>query len=33
MPKIFDNYYSDTDKRSCPNCGEIMQPPKKVKID
>ncbi|MCF7560540.1 3-hydroxyanthranilate 3,4-dioxygenase [Sabulilitoribacter multivorans] len=33
MPKIFDNYYKDTDKRSCPNCGEVMQPPKKVKID
>ncbi|UKM66310.1 3-hydroxyanthranilate 3,4-dioxygenase [Flavobacteriaceae bacterium GSB9] len=32
MPKIFDNYYSDKDKRSCPNCGEIMQPPKKVKL-
>ncbi|WP_242202348.1 3-hydroxyanthranilate 3,4-dioxygenase [Aestuariivivens insulae] len=33
MPKIFDNYYSDEDKRTCPNCGEVMQPPKKVKID
>ena len=33
MPKIFDKYYSDSDKRSCPNCGEVMQPPKKVQID
>ncbi|RIA08800.1 3-hydroxyanthranilate 3,4-dioxygenase [Flavobacteriaceae bacterium MAR_2010_72] len=33
MPKIFDNYYSDTAKRSCPNCGAVMQPPKKVQID
>ena len=33
MPKIFDNYYSDEAKRSCPNCGEIMLPPQKVKIE
>jgi 3-hydroxyanthranilate 3,4-dioxygenase len=33
MPKIFDKYYGDTDKRSCPNCGEVMQPPKKVQIE
>ena len=33
MPKIFDKYYSDANKRSCPNCGEIMQPPTKVQID
>jgi len=33
MPKIFDNYYSNHDKRTCPNCTAIMQPPQKVKID
>jgi len=33
MPKIFDKYYNDKEKRSCPNCGEVMQPPKKVQID
>ena len=33
MPKIFDKYYGDKDKRACPNCGEVMQPPKKVQID
>ena len=33
MPKIFDKYYNDTDKRKCPNCGELMNPPTKVKID
>lgn len=33
MPKIFDKYYGDTDKRSCPNCGHVMQPPKKVQIE
>lgn len=33
MPKIFDTYYGDMEKRKCPNCGEVMQPPKKVKID
>lgn len=32
LPKIFDKYYSDSDKRKCPNCGEIMQPPKKVQL-
>ena len=31
MPAIFDAYYNDKDKRSCPNCSEVMQPPKKVK--
>ncbi len=29
MPKIFDKYYSDILKRTCPNCGNIMQPPTK----
>ena len=33
MPAIFDNYYGDLDKRSCPNCGEVMQPPKKVQLE
>ncbi|WP_158847395.1 3-hydroxyanthranilate 3,4-dioxygenase [Algibacter sp. L1A34] len=33
MPKIFDNYYSDQHKRTCPNCSEVMQPPKKVEIE
>ena len=33
MPKIFDNYYSDKEKRSCPNCNAIMQPPKKVQLE
>ncbi len=33
MPKIFDKYYGDTNKRKCPNCGELMEPPKKVQID
>jgi len=33
MPAIFDKYYNDKDKRSCPNCGEVMQPPKKVQVD
>ena len=33
MPKIFDKYYSDKDKRKCPNCGKLMEPPKKVKIE
>ena len=33
MPKIFDNFYSDEHKRSCPECGKVMQPPKKVKMD
>ena len=32
MPKIFDNYYSNENKRTCPNCSQVMQPPKKVKI-
>jgi len=33
MPKIFDQYYGDLHKRTCPNCGKTMEPPKKVKID
>ena len=33
MPKIFDAYYGDKTKRTCPNCGTVMQPPKKVKIE
>jgi 3-hydroxyanthranilate 3,4-dioxygenase len=33
MPKIFDNYYGDEGKRVCPNCGALMQPPKKVQIE
>lgn len=33
MAKIFDTYYNDNDKRTCPNCGELMEPPKKVKLD
>jgi len=33
MPKIFDKYYGDENKRSCPNCSTVMQPPKKIQID
>ncbi|MDX1471192.1 MAG: 3-hydroxyanthranilate 3,4-dioxygenase [Flavobacteriaceae bacterium] len=33
MPKIFETYYSDIEKRKCPNCGELMEPPKKVKVE
>ena len=33
MPKIFDNYYGDIDKRTCPNCGSIMTPPKKLQLE
>ncbi|MGM5469633.1 3-hydroxyanthranilate 3,4-dioxygenase [Flavobacteriaceae bacterium LMO-SS05] len=33
MPIIFDHYYKDENKRSCPNCGAVMQPPKKVQIE
>lgn len=30
MPKIFDSYYSDTEKRTCGKCGAVMEPPAKV---
>jgi 3-hydroxyanthranilate 3,4-dioxygenase len=33
MPKIFDKYYSDEHKRTCPNCQALMAPPEKVKIE
>ena len=33
MPKIFDHYYGDIDKRTCPNCGAVMAPPEKVKLE
>ena len=28
-----NKYYGDSVKRSCPNCGHVMQPPKKVQIE
>ena len=31
MPAIFDNYYSDTKKRTCEKCSSVMQPPEKIK--
>ena len=31
MPIIFDNYYSDTQKCTCSNCGTIMEAPNKIK--
>ena len=33
MPAIFDKYYGDSEKRTCPNCSAIMQTPKKVQLD
>jgi 3-hydroxyanthranilate 3,4-dioxygenase len=33
LPVIFDKYYGDDTKRKCPNCGKVMQPPKKVQIE
>ncbi len=27
LPKIFDEYYASEDKRTCPNCGAVMEPP------
>tara|TARA_R110002049_G_scaffold993_11_gene7273 strand:- start:58155 stop:58688 length:534 start_codon:yes stop_codon:yes gene_type:complete len=33
MVKIFNTYYNDAEKRRCPNCGEIMEPPQKEKMD
>jgi len=27
MPKIFDKYYGDLDKRTCPKCNMVMLPP------
>jgi 3-hydroxyanthranilate 3,4-dioxygenase len=30
MPVIFKNFYSDTEKRTCDNCGAIMEPPEKA---
>ena len=32
MPAIFDAYYGDEGKRTCPNCSAIMEPPSKVKV-
>lgn len=31
MPGIFEKYYNNLEKRTCANCGEIMQPPQKNK--
>ena len=31
MPGIFDTYYNDKEKCTCSNCGEVMQPPEKIK--
>jgi 3-hydroxyanthranilate 3,4-dioxygenase len=30
MPLIFKNFYSDEEKRTCDNCGAIMEPPEKA---
>jgi 3-hydroxyanthranilate 3,4-dioxygenase len=30
MPVIFKGFYSDTEKRTCKNCGAIMEPPAKA---
>jgi len=30
MPKIFDSYYSDTEKCTCSNCGSKMEAPQKI---
>ena len=30
MPKIFDKYYDDLDKRTCPKCNMVMLPPVKL---
>lgn len=30
MPKIFDKYYGDDEKRTCGKCGTVMQPPVKA---
>jgi 3-hydroxyanthranilate 3,4-dioxygenase len=29
LPPIFERFYSDIDKRTCKNCGTVMEPPKK----
>ena len=31
MPGIFDKYYGNEKKRTCDNCGTVMQPPEKIK--
>lgn len=28
LPKIFKHFYSDLNKRTCDNCGAVMEPPK-----
>ena len=30
MPKIFDKFYSDEEKRTCTKCTYVMDPPKKI---
>ena len=30
MPVIFKNYYNDPEKRTCENCGAMMEPPAKA---
>ena len=30
LPKVMNNFYSDLDKRTCKNCGTVMEPPKKA---
>jgi len=29
LPPIFERFYNDIDKRTCKNCGHVMEPPKK----
>ncbi|MEM8584531.1 MAG: 3-hydroxyanthranilate 3,4-dioxygenase [Bacteroidota bacterium] len=28
LPKVFGHYYTDLEKRTCDNCGTVMEPPK-----
>jgi len=30
MPVIFEKFYNSTDKRTCSNCGSVMEPPTKA---
>lgn len=33
LPEVMNNFYASEDKRTCKNCGTVMEPPKRPQIE
>lgn len=33
LPEVMKNFYGDVEKRTCKNCGTVMEPPQPPKVD